>query len=213
MDIPLTRDWIATLARTVADQADYLTQLDSAIGDADHGVNLNRGFAAVTEALAGYEAATVGDVLVRTGTTLVSRVGGASGPLYGTAFRAIGKALDSPTVDERQLAAGLRAGLEGLQRLGAAVPGDKTMVDAYVPALEAFEKDLDGGAPRQRDSRGGGRRRGRDAGHHRDAGAQGPGVLPRPAQRRPPGPGRHLDVDDVPVTGRGRRPRRDGRLR
>ena len=145
VDIPLTRDWIAALARTIAEQADYLTQLDSAIGDADHGVNLNRGFAAVTEALAGYEAATVGDVLVRTGTTLVSRVGGASGPLYGTALRAIGKALDSPTVDARQLAAALRAGLEGVQRLGAAVPGDKTIVDAYLPALDAYEKDLDGG--------------------------------------------------------------------
>lgn len=145
MDIPLTRDWIAILAATIAEQSDYLTQLDSAIGDADHGVNMSRGFAAVVEALDGYGAATVGDVLVRTGTTLVSRVGGASGPLYGTAFRAIGKALGESTVEARQLAVGLRAGLEGLQKLGAAVPGDKTIVDAYVPALDAFEKDLDGG--------------------------------------------------------------------
>ena len=145
MDVPLAREWVTTIARAVADQADYLTQLDSAIGDADHGVNMNRGFAAVVAALDGYEAATVGHVLVRTGTTLVSRVGGASGPLYGTAFRAIGKALDSSTVDARAVAAGLRSGLEGLQKLGAAVPGDKTIVDAYVPALEAFEKNLDEG--------------------------------------------------------------------
>ena len=145
MDIPLTRGWIAKITSTIADQADYLTQLDSAIGDADHGVNMNRGFAAVTEVLAEFEAATVGDLLVRVGSTLVSRVGGASGPLYGTAFRAIGKELGSPTVDGAQLTAALRAGLEALQKLGAAVPGDKTIVDAYVPALEALQAAVDAG--------------------------------------------------------------------
>ena len=145
MDTPLTRDWIARVAATIADQTDYLTQLDSAIGDADHGVNMNRGFAAVTEALADYEAGTVGDLLVRVGTTLVSRVGGASGPLYGTAFRAVGKQLTESTVDGAQLAAALRAGLEALQKLGAAVPGDKTIVDAYVPAIEALQSAVDAG--------------------------------------------------------------------
>lgn len=146
MDIPLTRKWIAAIAAAVHDQADYLTQLDSAIGDSDHGVNMNRGFTAVMEALDGYDAGTVGDVLIRTGTTLVSSVGGASGPLYGTAFRAIGKALDAATVDAVQLGPALRAGLDGLQRLGAAVPGDKTIVDAYAPALDAYDSSLlDGG--------------------------------------------------------------------
>jgi phosphoenolpyruvate---glycerone phosphotransferase subunit DhaL len=145
VDTSLTRGWIARVASTIADQADYLTQLDSAIGDADHGVNMNRGFAAVTEALADYEAATVGDLLVRVGSTLVSRVGGASGPLYGTAFRAMGKELTEPTVDGAQLAAALRAGLEALQKLGAAVPGDKTIVDAYVPAIEALQAAVDAG--------------------------------------------------------------------
>jgi phosphoenolpyruvate---glycerone phosphotransferase subunit DhaL len=145
VDIPLTRGWIGRVASTIADQADYLTQLDSAIGDADHGVNMNRGFAAVTEALADYEAATVGDLLVRVGTTLVSRVGGASGPLYGSAFRAMGKELGAPTVDSAQLTAALRMGLEALQKLGAAVPGDKTIVDAYVPALEALQAAVDAG--------------------------------------------------------------------
>ncbi len=145
MDIPLTRTWITKIATTIAEQADYLTQLDSAIGDADHGVNMNRGFAAVVVALDGYEATSVGDLLVRVGTTLVSRVGGASGPLYGTAFRAMGKVLDGSEVDDRDVAAALRAGLEGLQKLGAAVPGDKTIVDAYAPALGAFEADLDRG--------------------------------------------------------------------
>ncbi len=145
MDTPLTRGWIARVASTIADQADYLTQLDSAIGDADHGVNMNRGFAAVTEALAEYEAATVGDLLVRVGTTLVSRVGGASGPLYGSAFRAMGKELAMPTVDCAQLAVALRAGLEALQKLGAAVPGDKTIVDAYLPAVEALDAAVNAG--------------------------------------------------------------------
>lgn len=145
MDIPLTRSWITTVASAIADQANYLTQLDSAIGDADHGVNMNRGFSAVVVALGDHEPTTVGDVLVHTGTTLVSRVGGASGPLYGTAFRAMGKALGSSNVEARQLAAALRTGLEALQKLGAAVPGDKTIVDAYAPALDAFEKDVDGG--------------------------------------------------------------------
>jgi phosphoenolpyruvate---glycerone phosphotransferase subunit DhaL len=145
MDIALARAWVAAIASAVADNAEYLTRLDSAIGDADHGVNLHRGFTAVVEALDGYEAATVGDVLVRTGSTLVSKVGGASGPLYGTAFRAIGKALPTSTVDAAGLAAALKAGLEGVQRLGAAVPGDKTIVDAYSPAVAAFDKELAGG--------------------------------------------------------------------
>jgi dihydroxyacetone kinase-like protein len=145
VDTSLTRDWIARVAATIADQADYLTQLDSAIGDADHGVNMNRGFAAVIAALADDEAATVGDLLVKVGTTLVSRVGGASGPLYGMAFRSMGKELKESTVDEARLAAALRAGLESLQKLGAAVPGDKTIVDAYLPALEAFEAAVEAG--------------------------------------------------------------------
>ena len=138
MDIPLTRRWIEAVATALADQADYLTQLDSAIGDADHGVNMNRGFTAVRAALDGYDAASVGDVLVRTGTTLVSKVGGASGPLYGSAFRAIGKALPGTDVSPAELAEALQAGLDGLRKLGAAQPGDKTIVDAWGPALDAM---------------------------------------------------------------------------
>jgi phosphoenolpyruvate---glycerone phosphotransferase subunit DhaL len=148
VDIALARSWIAAVAAAVAEQADYLTQLDSAIGDADHGVNMTRGFAAVLGALRDTEAASVGEMFVRTGNTLVSRVGGASGPLYGTAFRAIGKALPAGSaVDGVALAGALRAGLEAVQKLGAAVPGDKTIVDAYAPAVAAFEKELDGGLP------------------------------------------------------------------
>jgi dihydroxyacetone kinase-like protein len=138
MDIPLTRAWVQATAAAMDKEKDHLTQLDSAIGDADHGVNMQRGFTAVLAALDGYEPAGVGDVLVKTGTTLISKVGGAAGPLYGTFFRAAGKQLTGPTADAEQLAAAFDAGLAGVQKLGAAVPGDKTMVDALVPALEAF---------------------------------------------------------------------------
>jgi dihydroxyacetone kinase-like protein len=145
MDIALARSWVAAIAAAVTDNADYLTQLDSAIGDADHGVNLRRGFAAVTAALEGHEAATVGDVFVKTGTTLVSKVGGASGPLYGTVFRAMGKALAETDVDASSFGKALHAGLEGVQKLGAAVPGDKTIVDAYLPAVTAFDATVAAG--------------------------------------------------------------------
>lgn len=139
MDIRLTRDWIQAVAAAMDQHKDHLTQLDSAIGDADHGVNMRRGFTAVVAALDGYEAAGVGDVLVKTGTTLISSVGGAAGPLYGTFFRAAGKQLSGPTADAGQLAAAFDAGLAGVRKLGAAVVGDKTMVDALAPALAAFD--------------------------------------------------------------------------
>lgn len=146
MDIPLARAWVQAIAASMNEHKDHLTQLDSAIGDADHGVNMQRGFAAALAALDGYEAATVGDVLVKTGSTLISVVGGAAGPLYGTLFRGIGKQLAAPSVDAGLMSAALAAGLEGVQKLGAAVPGDKTMVDALVPALAAFGEQARAGA-------------------------------------------------------------------
>jgi dihydroxyacetone kinase-like protein len=145
VDILLARTWVQAIAEAIDEHKDHLTQLDSAIGDADHGVNMQRGFAAVLVALDGYEPASVGDVLVKTGTTLISVVGGAAGPLYGTLFRAIGKQLTGPTADAEQLLAALSAGLVGVQKLGAAVPGDKTMVDALAPALAAFGDRLGSG--------------------------------------------------------------------
>lgn len=141
MDTHLTRLWMRAVATAMDLHKDRLTQLDSAIGDADHGVNMQRGFTAVVAALDGYEAENVGDVLVKTGTTLISSVGGAAGPLYGTFFRTAGKQLTAPTADGGELASALGAGLRGLQKLGAAVPGDKTMVDALMPALAAFDSE------------------------------------------------------------------------
>lgn len=146
MDAAIARAWVQAIAEAINEQTDYLTQLDSAIGDADHGANMRRGFGAVLDALADAQPDTAADVLVKTGNTLVSSVGGASGPLYGSAFRAIGKALTEPDPDSKALLAGLADGLAAIQRLGAAVPGDKTMVDAYAPAIAAFEQDLSAGA-------------------------------------------------------------------
>ncbi|MGW0777220.1 dihydroxyacetone kinase subunit DhaL [Streptomyces sp. NPDC002835] len=146
MDIDLARAWVQAIAAAVDQHKDHLTQLDSANGDADHGVNMHRGFSAVTTALDGVEPDTVGALLVKSGTTLISSVGGASGPLYGGAFRAIGKTLDAPKATPQEFAAALAAGLDSIKKLGAASPGDKTMIDAYAPALAAFQQQADAGA-------------------------------------------------------------------
>ncbi|MXM68128.1 dihydroxyacetone kinase subunit L [Streptomyces sp. HUCO-GS316] len=146
VDTDLARTWVQAIAVAVDQHKDHLTQLDSAIGDADHGTNMHRGFSAATTAVAAMEPDTVGAALITAGTTLISTVGGASGPLYGGAFRAIGKALDTPTAGTQQFAAALAAGLASIQKLGAAAPGDKTMIDAYAPALAAFQQQADAGA-------------------------------------------------------------------
>jgi phosphoenolpyruvate---glycerone phosphotransferase subunit DhaL len=139
--------WITAAAAVIEEQRDHLTQLDAAIGDADHGINLSRGFTAVLGALDSAAPETPGVVLTLTGSTLISKVGGASGPLYGTAFRSAGKALgDAADVDLPGLAAALEAALAGVQRLGAAREGDKTMVDALAPATAAFSKAIAEGA-------------------------------------------------------------------
>ncbi|MFI6494354.1 dihydroxyacetone kinase subunit DhaL [Streptomyces sp. NPDC050564] len=145
VDIDLARAWVQAIAATVDQHKDHLTQLDSAIGDADHGVNMHRGFSAAA-ALVGMEPDPVGAVLVKVGTTLISSVGGASGPLYGSVFRAIGRMLDTPTATTQEFTAALAAGLESIEKLGAAAPGDKTMIDAYAPALAAFQQRADAGA-------------------------------------------------------------------
>ncbi|MFI1988446.1 dihydroxyacetone kinase subunit DhaL [Actinoplanes sp. NPDC020271] len=147
MDATLARKWMEAAAAAIAAGADRLTRLDSAIGDGDHGANLNRGFTAVVATLEKAPPESVSEVLVKAGTTLISRVGGASGPLYGSALRAAGKALPATSeVQPPDLAVALRAGLEAVRKLGGAAPGDKTLVDAYAPALDAFEEAVAGGA-------------------------------------------------------------------
>ena len=148
MDAAVFRAWIVAAAEVIEANRDHLTQLDAAIGDADHGINLARGFTAVLGALDAADAeATPGAILTVTGNTLISKVGGAAGPLYGMAFRRAGKSLaDAADVDLPTLAAALDAALAGVQQLGAAREGDKTMVDALAAATRAFSKAIAEGA-------------------------------------------------------------------
>ncbi|MEZ7002905.1 dihydroxyacetone kinase subunit DhaL [Streptomyces sp. AD55] len=139
LDADFFRRWMTAAAASVEREADRLTALDSPIGDADHGTNLQRGFRAVTAALEKEAVTTPGAVLTLAGRQLISSVGGASGPLYGTLLRRTGKALgDAAEVSGEQLAAALRAGVDAVRALGGAKPGDKTMVDALVPAVDAL---------------------------------------------------------------------------
>jgi phosphoenolpyruvate---glycerone phosphotransferase subunit DhaL len=140
--------WMAEAGESVRRSADYLTQLDAAIGDGDHGNNMTRGFDAVDKALAGQgNGVPPGRLLILAGKTLVSTVGGASGPLWGSAFRAMGRSLgDGEAFDGAALAAALDAGLASVVDLGAASPGDKTMVDALAPAAAALRERLEAGA-------------------------------------------------------------------
>ncbi|BBB01727.1 putative dihydroxyacetone kinase subunit 2 [Actinacidiphila reveromycinica] len=146
IDADLLRRWLDTATSVIEREAARLTELDSPIGDADHGSNMRRGFLAARTAIGQEPPDTPGGVLVAVGRQLISTVGGASGPLYGTLLRRTGKALgDAPAVTAAQLRDGLKAGVEGLCQLGGAVPEDKTMVDALVPALDAFTAALDAG--------------------------------------------------------------------
>jgi len=148
IDVATLGRWVRGFAEAVTENKDYLTQLDSAIGDADHGANMARGMAAAVAALDGKPPATAAALLKQVGMTLVSTVGGASGPLYGTFFlrmaTAAGEvdALDAPT-----FAKALRAGLEGVVARGKAEPGDKTMFDALAPAVDALDAGLAAGTP------------------------------------------------------------------
>src|SRR5437764_1622526 len=147
VDASTVRSWLEEAAASVREQRDYLTQLDAAIGDADHGTNMERGFTAVVEKLESLEELPPGKVLTTAGSTLVSTVGGASGPLWGTALRRAGKTIgDEATFDGAALARALEAALAGVVELGAAQPGDKTMVDALEPAVRVLREQVDGGA-------------------------------------------------------------------
>ncbi|THE16341.1 dihydroxyacetone kinase subunit L, partial [Kocuria rosea] len=139
--------WLRRFAEVVHDHAAELTELDSAIGDADHGSNMDRGMRAVVGALDAGGAGDAGAMLKKAGMTLVSTVGGASGPLYGTFFLRVGGGLaDGRAVDAAALGGALRAGLEGVVARGKAQQGDKTMVDALVPAIDAYDAAVAGGA-------------------------------------------------------------------
>lgn len=138
--------WLSRFRELVTEQQGYLTELDSAIGDADHGANMSRGMNAVMEKIGAAPAAAVDELFKSVGMTLVTSVGGASGPLYGTFFLRMGMNAGPVTeLDAAALSAALRAGLEGVVARGKAEAGDKTMYDAMAPALDAWDETLGGG--------------------------------------------------------------------
>ena len=146
LDAAWARRWIELAAVDVAEQRDYLVDLDRAIGDGDHGENMDRGFKAAVEALGQAEPASVAEVLKTVAKTLMSTVGGAAGPLYGTAFLRASKAAGDGELDAAGVAAIIEGALGGIQARGKATTGEKTMVDAWTPALDAARAAAESGA-------------------------------------------------------------------
>ena len=148
VNAPQVDQWLRSFAALVAENRDHLTQLDAAVGDADHGSNMDRGMTAAIAALDDAAGAAPGPLLTKVVMTLVSTVGGASGPLFGTLFLRMGQSLgDAPEVSAEDLAAAIRAGVEGVVARGRAEPGDKTMYDALAPAVDALDAALSEGDP------------------------------------------------------------------
>ncbi|MFE6924295.1 dihydroxyacetone kinase subunit DhaL [Nocardia sp. NPDC057663] len=138
--------WLRAFAALIDEHTDELTALDAAIGDADHGSNMQRGTTAVVAALDDDPQPTAGTVLKQTGMVLIRSVGGASGPLYGTFFLRSATATGDGALDGPTFAAAFRAGLDGVVARGKAESGDKTMVDALAPAADALDEQVAGGA-------------------------------------------------------------------
>jgi len=150
-DLSMLTGWMREFARVIGENAQFLTDLDAAIGDADHGINMDRGMTAVIEALnfgdVGTAPSDVSALCKQVGMTLVKSVGGASGPLYGTFFLRMAGALSAVDgVDAAEFAKALRAGVEGVVQRGRAEVGDKTMFDALAPALDALDAALASGS-------------------------------------------------------------------
>ena len=132
--------WLEATAAVLEANKGYLTDLDSAIGDADHGINMDRGFKKVMEKLPTVADKDIGNILKTVGMTLISSVGGASGPLYGTFYMRGGMAADAKEeLDNEDLVNVLQGAVDGIIQRGRAQPGDKTMVDALLPALDALK--------------------------------------------------------------------------
>ena len=138
--------WVRTYAQVIADNKDYLTELDSPIGDADHGANMHRGFRAVLEKLSDNDDKDIGKILMGVGMALLSKVGGAGGPLYSTVFIQMGKSINGKEeFNLEDWTNALEAATQGVVRLGKASPGDKTMVDALTPAVQALKESIEQG--------------------------------------------------------------------
>lgn len=135
--------WLMNLNEVYQQQKMYLTELDQAIGDGDHGINMARGFKELSQKLEATEYADLGSLFKDAGMVLLSKIGGASGPLYGTVFlKAAGALKEKTSVSTEELAAALAESLEGLQLRGKASLGDKTMLDVWIPAVEFLQKEV-----------------------------------------------------------------------
>lgn len=147
----ITRDdvlnWIKSYAQAIEENCEMLTDLDREIGDADHGANMRRGFRAVLEKLPSVEDKDIGTILKNVGMTLLSKVGGAAGPLYSTMFTKAGMTIGTKMeMDLNDWAQAFEAGITGIAKLGKALPNDKTMLDALYPALNALSAAMGNGA-------------------------------------------------------------------
>jgi dihydroxyacetone kinase-like protein len=138
--------WLDVLQQAYAENRQWLTELDSAIGDADHGINMDRGFTAVRAELAAHSPSDIRSVFQSVATALIRHVGGAAGPLYGTFFlRAAAACAGKTEIEAADLVALFQAGIEGVAQRGKAAAGDKTMLDALLPALDAMRSGLEDG--------------------------------------------------------------------
>ena len=147
VDVGAVIAWMRRYDAVIADQKGALTELDSAIGDADHGTNMDRGMQAVVAKLDGAPPPDVGAALKTVGMTLISTVGGSGGPLYGSFFMQAGNALAGETeLTPQELVRALEAGVAGVMKIGKSTTGEKTMLDTLVPAVEALHAAVDGGA-------------------------------------------------------------------
>ncbi len=172
--------WVRAFAAAVTEAKDELTRLDSAIGDADHGINMDRGMTAVVAALDASEPDEIPALMRSVGMTLISKVGGAGGPLYGTFFLQFGSgARDGAALSPEGWANCLDAAVAGVKSRGKAEPGDKTMLDALLPAAEALRRRPRGGRGLRGGAGPGGRRRRAGCPRHDSARRpQGPRELP-----------------------------------
>jgi dihydroxyacetone kinase-like protein len=143
---PEVLQWLQVLQQVYSENRQLLTELDSAIGDADHGINMDRGFSAVKAELAAHPPSEIRSVFESVATALIRHVGGAAGPLYGTFFlRAAAACAGKTEIQAADVVALFQAGIEGVRQRGKAAAGDKTMLDALLPALDAMRKAFDNG--------------------------------------------------------------------
>lgn len=133
--------WLNDFGERVQENKQLLSDLDQAIGDGDHGINMARGLSELKKAFTEKEPADLKDVFKTAGMTMVSKVGGASGPLYGTAFLSMSKAVDSDTIDAIGLTKVIEAGLEGIEKRGKSHAGEKTMIDVWEPVVHALHQE------------------------------------------------------------------------